>query len=242
MPGAPQGRTKTTGEVLRKVSCGFKVTRKGKETILSWRVTFAQPFSLLNPLKTISNRAVVHVAFVACLQPHVWLSGADLAFLACLHFLSTPAAGYQKQHVQVGKPPRLLLTVETVVNVSTLACSWTATPTWKITRNHWIFGIRADVDVLPHVGEEHHVSLLFICPDRTADQIWLGKLWSRLRLRQQWSCWILKSHRAQRPDLEAAGSCFRFPAEVNVLECHVKCCLLSPASLLCTAGAACRLE
>lgn len=33
----------------------------------------------------------------------------------------------------------------------------------------------------------------------------------------------MKSHRAQRTGPEVAGSCFRFPAEVDVLECHAKC-------------------
>lgn len=112
----------------RKVSCGFKVTGRRNKTILSRKVTFTQPLSKLNPLKMILNRTAVHVAFVACLQPHLWLSGAGLTFLTRLHFLLTPTAGYQKQSmVCTGMETATFVTdrelVETAVNVSALACS-----------------------------------------------------------------------------------------------------------------------
>lgn len=54
----------------------------------------------------------------------------------------------------------------------------------------------------------------------------------------------MNSRRAQKAGPEVAGSCFRFPAEVNVLECHAQmqealgCPYTHKVLSICTAGVA----
>lgn len=64
-------------------------------------------------------------------------------------------------------------------------------------------------------------------PPRTAKQLlWLWNLPSVPCLGPLQpplvSCWIKKSRRTQKTDQEVTGSYYRFPAEVNILECHTQ--------------------
>lgn len=181
MPGAPPGgRSKTTAEVLRpcplpscqlplrsapnsflgrKVSLWFKATgRRRNERILLRKWHLHNLFSKVNPLENGLEQNCGAFSSTCGFQ------GAGLAFLARLHFLSTPAAGHQKQSMcvcaQVGKPPRWLLTASlwkrSFARLNLGLAAERPHPTEKIR-----VGFLGCADVLPRVSEKHHLSLFY---------------------------------------------------------------------------------